>query len=140
LNVAQRGDGWCGVTRGARGTPSLPATRGVGAHRRRDRVGERNMALRRWGVCCGRWLTSTLAALALAAGVATPALAHGLFRDGDPADVLQDALLNFAIPLVVLVAGAVAGILLSKWLARGATEPDQDGDEALEADEATTKA
>jgi hypothetical protein len=125
--MAQHGDDWCGLTRARAHTGGATGW------------GERNMALRRWGVCCGRWLTGTLAALALAAALATPARAHVLARDGDPANVLEDALLNFAIPLVVLVAGAVAGILISKWLARGAAKPDQDGDEALGAGEATTK-
>lgn len=94
----------------------------------------------RWMARWSRWLAGALAALALAAAHAAPAGAHVLFSDGDPADVVEDALLNFAIPLVVLGGGAVAGALLSRWLARGAAEADQDGDEVIDPDEATTKA
>lgn len=44
-----------------------------------------------------RLLVSGAVALALQAAPAVPAPAHGLFGDGSPEDLLQDALLNFAM-------------------------------------------
>jgi hypothetical protein len=88
---------------------------------------------------------AALVALGLAALAVTPAAAHGLFRDGEPADLLADMLINFAVPLVVLVLGAVVGIALSKWLARHVPEDGaEDGDlaeheAAVGGDEATTR-
>lgn len=66
----------------------------------------------------GRWILS--AALAIVAVLpVTPAEAHILFQDGTSGDIFQDMLLNFAVPLIVLAIGAVAGIVLARWLGRG---------------------
>jgi hypothetical protein len=84
-----------------------------------------------------------LVALALEVLIAAPVAAHGLFRDGEPGDLVADMLINFAVPLVVLVLGAVVGIALSKWLARNVPEDGaEDGasaehDGAVGSDEAT---
>jgi hypothetical protein len=91
-----------------------------------------------------RWGVAALIALG-AALTAMPAAAHGLFRDGEPADLVADMLLNFAVPLVVLALGAVVGIALSKWLARHVPDDGaEDGDlaereGAVGSDEATTR-
>ena len=88
---------------------------------------------------------AALGALGLAALSVTPAAAHGLFRDGEPADLAVDMLINFAVPLVVLVVGAVVGIALSKWLARHVPDDEaEDGDlaereAAVGSDEATAR-
>jgi hypothetical protein len=78
-----------------------------------------------------RWLTGLVAAVVGWAVLAGPVLAHGL-GDGDPAHLLEDLLLSFGLPLVVLAVGALVGVALSKWLARhgdaGDNPDDRDGE------------
>jgi hypothetical protein len=76
-----------------------------------------------------------LVALVLDALIVAPAAAHGLFRDGEPADLVADMLINFAVPLVVLTLGAVVGIALSKWLARNVPEDTAEDAEPAERDD-----
>jgi hypothetical protein len=71
---------------------------------------------------------AAIVALCLTALVVTPAAAHGLFRDGEPSDLVADMLLNFAVPVVVLGLGAVVGVALSRWLSRHVPDdPAEDG-------------
>ena len=74
-----------------------------------------------------RWLTGLVAAVTGWAALAGPVLAHGLW-DGDPAHLLEDLLMSFGLPLVVLAIGALVGIGLSKWLARHADDGDNPDD------------
>src|SRR5687768_14638023 len=62
----------------------------------------------------------------------TPVVAHILFGNGEQGDIVEDLVLNFVMPVIVLVVGAVAGVVLSRWLGRRAPvtadtdSPDDD--------------
>ena len=48
-----------------------------------------------------------------------PAAAHDTAFSGDPNHLVQDLLISFGMPLVVLLVGAVIGVGLATWMSRG---------------------
>jgi hypothetical protein len=80
---------------------------------------------------------AAVAALTLWLAQAGPALAHGgtIRWDGDPAHLVEDLLVEFGMPLLVLVLGALAGVLLSRWLSRGQPDDEEAAALAAEGDE-----
>ncbi|MCC6628974.1 MAG: hypothetical protein IT340_16415 [Chloroflexi bacterium] len=78
------------------------------------------------------WLARVVVAMTLALLAPPPVLAHILFRDGEQGDMLEDVAINFAVPVLVLLVGAVAGMVLAKWLGRTnrAMAEDDAADEA----------
>lgn len=75
----------------------------------------RTNLMRRW---LSGWLARVAVAMVLALLAPPPVLAHILFRDGEQGDMLEDVAINFAVPMLVLLVGAVAGMVLAKWLGR----------------------
>lgn len=67
--------------------------------------------------------------------VAAPVAAHDVVWDGDPNHLVQDLLVSFGLPLVVLLVGALIGVGLATWMSRG-QDPDAPAeDEQLAEDE-----
>lgn len=68
------------------------------------------------------WMTGVilLGASLLWLGQVTTAEAHGgtLRLDGDPAHLIEDLIIEFGLPLIILGGGALIGVVLSRWLAR----------------------
>ncbi len=68
---------------------------------------------------------------------AAPVAAHDVVWDGDPNHLVQDLLISFGMPLVVLLVGALIGVGLATWMARGQdtdapAEDEQPADEQAE--------
>jgi hypothetical protein len=87
------------------------------------------LPLRRWTALALR-LSFSLASL-LPAG---PVLAHGgVIRWDDPAHLAEDLLVEFGLPLAILLGGALIGLLLARWLARHGPVPEAEPPATVEA-------
>ena len=64
-----------------------------------------------------------------------PAAAHDTAFSGDPNHLVQDLLVSFGMPLVVLLVGALIGVGLATWMSRGQNTDEQPAEDEQPADE-----
>ncbi len=75
-------------------------------------------------------------ALLLWLAAAAPVAAHDTAFSGDPNHLVQDLLVSFGMPLVVLLVGALIGVGLATWMSRGqdTDAPAEDEQPAAETE------